>query len=276
LCVSRSTQIMFALKIFPYQAGKISSFYLNEIRFSKLLHPNIVSMFYHDDKRETIQNGYPIKISYILMEFAPFGDFLDLITNSQVIFDSLLLRTYFHQLIDGIEYLHSQSIAHIDIKPDNLLLDEKFQLKVADFDLSFVKGDKNLIKKGTKFYRAPEVLNETCDDPFKADIFSAGIVLFVLKSGGILPQHENLVHNNLNFYHLLQYDNDKFWNTQCEIINKSADFYEEDFRYLFNWMTKEKPEERATLQDIKKSKWYNGPTYDDNLKLFKVMSKHFQ
>lgn len=45
-------------------------------------------------------------------------------------------------MINGIEYLHLKGIAHMDIKPSNLMLDSEFRLKIIDFDLSFIKGDR--------------------------------------------------------------------------------------------------------------------------------------
>lgn len=90
-------------------------------------------------------------------------------------------------MIDGLEYLHNEGVSHLDIKPDNILLSKDFELKICDFDLSYLEGDEKIKSNGTKYFRAPELFFNHCSNTKKADIFSAGILLFILKSGGILP-----------------------------------------------------------------------------------------
>ena len=62
--------------------------------------------------------------------------------------------------MDAVEYLHSMHIAHRDLKPENLLLDEARNLKVADFGLSNMYKDTDLLKTacGSPCYAAPEML----------------------------------------------------------------------------------------------------------------------
>jgi len=60
------------------------------------------------------------------MEMAPYGDLTSLMLSSKIISDEKLVRSMFHQLISGIEYLHSQNIAHLDIKLDNLMIGDEF------------------------------------------------------------------------------------------------------------------------------------------------------
>lgn len=94
------------------------------------------------------------------MDYAPKGDLFDMLMNNIDVFDDKLARTYFHQIIDGVEYMHSQSTAHLDLKPDNILIDSNGSIKIADFDLSYMKEDKIMCKgKGTTNFRAPEVAN---------------------------------------------------------------------------------------------------------------------
>jgi len=57
---------------------------------------------------------------------APYGDLTSLMLSNKVISDEKLVRSMFHQLISGIEYLHSQSIAHLDLKLDNLMIGDDF------------------------------------------------------------------------------------------------------------------------------------------------------
>jgi len=52
--------------------------------------------------------------------------------------------------------MHDEGVAHLDIKPDNILLGEGFEAKICDFDGSYMKGDKMVLGRGTKNTRAPE------------------------------------------------------------------------------------------------------------------------
>jgi len=256
------TNLLSAMKLFPLHRGNTIDHYQNEIRFSHLSHKNIISVFHHDSHRVLRQKDGLIKASCIFMEYAPYGDFFDLLTTHKVRFDNKLLRTYFHQLIAGLEYLHSIGIAHLDIKLENLLLGKGFQLKITDFDFSFCKGDSQIRGSGTRFYRGPELINGNCTDPQAADIFSAGIVLFVLKSGSILPQCEKHLYQGRNLFELLQTNNAEFWEFHEKLMGKGS-YYEEDFRALFNGMTKADPRQRMSIADIKNSKWFNQEIYDD-------------
>mmetsp|Transcript_34370 Transcript_34370/g.31089 ORF Transcript_34370/g.31089 Transcript_34370/m.31089 type:complete len:96 (-) Transcript_34370:639-926(-) len=95
--------------------------------------------------------------------------------------------------------MHSKGVAHLDLKAENLLLDQKFKLKLTDFDLSQRISDGYVTSKGTIFYRPPEVIAEEATDLIKVDIYSLGIIHFVLKSGGIPPHLEDTLYNGHNF-----------------------------------------------------------------------------
>mmetsp|Transcript_22495 Transcript_22495/g.19455 ORF Transcript_22495/g.19455 Transcript_22495/m.19455 type:complete len:165 (+) Transcript_22495:382-876(+) len=145
------------------------------------------------------------KLSYIAMECAPYGDFHDL-TFQKHLFnqDEVLLRTFFKHLVDGLDYLHSNDISHLDLKLENLLLGEDFKLKIIDFGFSNCKaqGDNGSLGSGTEDYRAPEVINGQVEDYKAADIFSLGIILFVM-TFGFFPYQEDEDHDDFSLYTLL-------------------------------------------------------------------------
>ena len=251
-----------AMKVFPYVDNQISNYFLNEIRFSLLFHKNVVCIQHYDYLVEISnpKSSTSTQISRLFMEYAPHGDMYEAIVERGIPFNETFTRTYFHQLIDGLEFLHSHGIAHLDLKPENLLLGEDFQLKICDFDLSYIRGDQVVQSNGTCDYRAHELLNNKCRNPYAADIFSVGILLFFMKTQGTLPQSEN-DDLQITRYELLQHDNRKFWHTHCKTLGKDMNFFNDEFKELFNSLTKENPEERAKISDIKKSKWYNDKIY---------------
>ncbi|KHN15895.1 CBL-interacting serine/threonine-protein kinase 9 [Glycine soja] len=95
-------------------------------------------------------------------------------------------RRYFHQLINAVDYCHSRGVYHRDLKPENLLLDSNGVLKVTDFGLStYAQQEDELLRTacGTPNYVAPEVLNDRGYVGSTSDIWSCGVILFVLMAG---------------------------------------------------------------------------------------------
>jgi len=105
-------------------------------------------------------------------------------------------------------------------------------------------------------------MNNTCKNVYAADIFSAAIVLFLFKTGGVLPHSENKLFRGMNLFQMMHNNNDLFWAKHCEVQNRPAEFFDQDFKDLFNSMVMFNPNDRASIEQIKKSNWYNGPTYN--------------
>ena len=275
LAHSSTVDKFFALKVFPYVSNKVNPHFLNEIRFANLSHSNIISPV-HYVRKETVslEKGKHAKISYTLMELAPYGDFFDMLMTNKITLDEKLARTYFHQLVNGLEYLHKNGIAHMDIKPDNLLLDQNFQLKITDFDCSVTvtQSSAEIFTSGTLYYRAPEVVSRKCKDAKAADVYSAAVVLFLFKCDGCLPHLEHEMFEGSDLLDLLDKNNKAFWQKHCEIQTRPDSFFDESFQSLFNSMTKTDPKERSTLSDVKNSEWFNKPIYT-NEELTDIMKR---
>jgi len=253
------TQDLMALKLFPYEDNQPNKSFTNESAFLGLSHENIISFKYIEPCQKVKHKDKSSLASYIIMELAPYGCFTTLLKETNLFKNEKLVRTYFHQLIDGIEYLHSKSVAHLDLKIDNLLLGAGFKLKIADFDCSYKPGDENVSGRGTKNYRAPELRERSCTDPFAADIYAAGVILFVLLTG-CFPYVEGVVIDGINLEELLRTDAEQFWRAHEEFL-PNPDVLTEDFKSLFMAMVREDAVERATILEIKQSKWYQGDVY---------------
>ncbi|CAD2222279.1 Protein kinase domain/Protein tyrosine kinase/Kinase-like, putative [Angomonas deanei] len=129
---------------------------------------------------------------YIVMELVTGGELFDLIVKNKKLTEADA-RTYLGQLLDGLEAMQRHNIAHRDIKPENLLLDEKGMLKISDFGLGNVQGG-NVLQTicGTPNYVAPEVLSERGYNGFSADIWSCGVLLYVMVSGTMPFEDRNM------------------------------------------------------------------------------------
>lgn len=151
----------------------------NEINIMiKADHPNIINLYeVFEDKRYV----------YIIMEECTGGELFEhIIRHIEVkkMYSEQVAANLFRQLMLAIAYCHTQHICHRDIKPENLLMtskDDSSQLKVIDFGLSQYFKEKMTKKVGSSFYVAPEVLKGLYDE--KCDIWSAGVILYLLLSG---------------------------------------------------------------------------------------------
>jgi len=88
------------------------------------------------------------------------------------------------QLIDVLTYLSNKSIVHRDLKLENILVTNELHLKVADFGYA-TKQDVTCLKTytGSSMYMAPEIEEGKEYDGFQVDIFSTGVILFILVTG---------------------------------------------------------------------------------------------
>ncbi|SCV02734.1 LAMI_0H02476g1_1 [Lachancea mirantina] len=91
-------------------------------------------------------------------------------------------RRFFQQIISAVEYCHRHKIVHRDLKPENLLLDEHLNVKIADFGLSNIMTDGNFLRTscGSPNYAAPEVISGKLYAGPEVDVWSSGVILYVM------------------------------------------------------------------------------------------------
>jgi serine/threonine protein kinase len=162
-------------------------------------------------------------------------------------FEENVARRYFQQLISGMDYCHSQGIAHRDLKPENLLLDENDLLKISDFGLSALSAASDGRQKmlmttcGTPNYVAPEVLKEKGYKGFTADVWSCGVILYVMLAG-YLPFEDDSMSGLFN----------KIEKGDFEM----PDFFSSDVKQLIAKMLVVDPNKRLTIKEILENKWF--------------------
>ncbi|CAI0469852.1 unnamed protein product [Linum tenue] len=161
-----------------------------EISTMKLIkHPNVVKIFEVMASRSKI---------YIVLEFVDGGELFDKIAKHGRLKEDEA-RKYFQQIINAVDFCHSRGVYHRDLKPENLLLDSFGVLKVSDFGLSAfappqIRGDGLLHTAcGTPNYVAPEVLKDKGYDGAASDVWSCGVILFVLMAGYLPFDESNLM-----------------------------------------------------------------------------------
>ncbi|KAF7825441.1 CBL-interacting protein kinase 2-like [Senna tora] len=207
-----------------------------EISVMRLVrHPNVIELY------EVMASKTKI---YFVMEYAKGGELFNKVAKGKLKED--VARRYFQQLISAVDYCHSRGVCHRDLKPENLLLDENGNLKVSDFGLSALAESKHqdgLLHTtcGTPAYVAPEVINRKGYDGSKADIWSCGVILYVLLAGFLPFNNSNL----MEMYRKIGRGEFKFPN-----------WFASDVRRLLSRILDPNPNTRISMTRIMESSWF--------------------
>ncbi|XP_076885069.1 CBL-interacting serine/threonine-protein kinase 6-like [Bidens hawaiensis] len=207
-----------------------------EISVMKMVrHPNIVEL------HEVMASKSKV---YFAMELVKGGELFSKIEKGKLRED--IARSYFQQLISAVDFCHSRGVYHRDLKPENLLLDEDGNLKVTDFGLSafsdHLRQDGLLHTTcGTPAYVAPEVIGKKGYDGAKADIWSCGVILYVLLAGFLPFQDDNVVAMYRKIYR---------GDFRCQ------PWFSSDARKLITKMLDPSPDCRVTISKIMESPWF--------------------
>ncbi len=159
---------------------------------AKLDHPNIVKFMDYFEEGSSVRRD-SIR-SVLVTEFLESGELFDLISRRGQTLSEDRCRQIFRQILSAVCYLHRRGIAHLDIKPENILMTKmgkrKKRLKLIDFGLAVDMGTRPYVALermcGTMELMAPEVL-KTSHASCLSDMWSLGVVLYMLLSGGVSP-----------------------------------------------------------------------------------------
>ncbi|KAL2665044.1 hypothetical protein GLYMA_02G234800v4 [Glycine max] len=211
-----------------------------EISVMRLIkHPNVIELF------EVMATKSKI---YFVMEYAKGGELFKKVAKGKL--KEEVAHKYFRQLVSAVDFCHSRGVYHRDIKPENILLDENENLKVSDFRLSALAESKRqdgLLHTtcGTPAYVAPEVIKRKGYDGAKADIWSCGVVLFVLLAG-YFPFHDP---NMMEMYRKI---------SKAEF--KCPSWFPQGVQRLLRKMLDPNPETRISIDKVKQCSWFRkGP-----------------
>lgn len=200
-------------------------------------------------------------VAVLVLEIAEGGELFDFLMHTKH-FDDILARTYFKQLISALRFCHSQNIYHRDIKPENILMNSNYVLKLADFGLgNYTDASDDLLETecGTRSYMAPEILARNGYRGDAADVWSAGVVLFIMLLGS--PPFETATRSDwwFNACSLARYD--RFWMAHLRGAAHMKD--ETDAQDFINKIFVPDPYKRITISEMDNHVWFMGPTLDD-------------
>ncbi|KAH7886390.1 kinase-like domain-containing protein [Phlebopus sp. FC_14] len=155
-----------------------------EVEYMRTLrHPHIIKLY------EVISTPTDI---IIVLEYAGGELFNYIVANGRM--PEQRARRFFQQLISGIEYSHQLKIVHRDLKPENVLLDDDLNVKIADFGLSNEIKDGDFLKTscGSPNYAAPEVIRGGLYTGPEIDVWSCGVILYVMLCGRLPFEDEDV------------------------------------------------------------------------------------
>lgn len=222
----------------------------NEITIIKhMKHPGIVRMLgYGDSGTVKKPSGRVItNLVYIVMEFVQGGLLFDLCQLTGAMGEDVG-RFMALQLLDSIEYLHQLRVVHRDLKLENILVDENLNLKLADFGFASYKNIDCLKSfRGTLTYMAPEIKEGKEYKGTQVDLFSFGVILFIIVHG-IFPFKEARVEEY--FYNLIL-------EGQHELYFKkvNGEHLSPEFKSLMLALFSYEPNERPRLDQIRSHPW---------------------
>ena len=152
------------------------------------LHPNVLKCVESVCDGELEHNGHKFTISYNITEYACNGALSSYIHRTGC-FDEAVGRFYIKQLVSAVAFMHEYRVAHMDIKPQNIVFDSNFNLKLMDFGTAECINDsssKVSTRSGTEGFMAPEVADlsiRTEFDAYKADVYSLGVTMLLILFG---------------------------------------------------------------------------------------------
>lgn len=229
----------------------------NEITILKNLdHAGIIRMVDYGDAGQVVKpSGRVIEgLVFIIMEFVQGGLLFDLCQTMGAMGEDAG-RFFLWQLIDSVEYMHTRHVVHRDLKLENILIDEQLNLKLADFGFACYKSIDSLKSyRGTMTYMAPEIKEGKVYKGSQVDLFSIGVILFIIVQG-IFPFKE--ARKEEYFYNLLLTGQFDTYFTKVNGTGLSGEF-KELILSLFSY----DGDRRPTLDELKQNPWLNKPGFD--------------
>ncbi|KAF8386797.1 aak-2 [Pristionchus pacificus] len=196
-------------------------------------HPHIIRLY------QVISTPTDI---FMIMEYVSGGELFDYIVKHGRL-KTPEARRFFQQIISGVDYCHRHMVVHRDLKPENLLLDERNNVKIADFGLSNIMTDGDFLRTscGSPNYAAPEVISGKLYAGPEVDVWSCGVILYALLCG-TLPFDDEHVPT-------------LFRKIKSGIF-PIPDYLDKSLVNLMLHMLQVDPMKRATIKDVINHEWF--------------------
>ncbi|KAJ3089658.1 hypothetical protein HK102_005844 [Quaeritorhiza haematococci] len=197
-----------------------------------LQHPNIVTLY------EVVLWE---KFYYFFFELADGGQMLDYIISHGKLKEKTA-RKFVRQILSAVDYCHQNSVVHRDLKIENVLIDKSGAIKLIDFGLSNLYSPTSQLSTfcGSLYFAAPELLNARSYVGPEVDVWSLGVIIYVLVCGKVPFDDTNMVvlHSKIK-------------NGNVEYPSHLSN----ECRHLISRMLVTDPSRRATIGEVKNHAW---------------------
>ena len=221
--------------------------------------------FYESSVGNLSQNGSVSKKMYIILEYGSKGSLFDALVKTKNGFTENVCKYILLNLLNGVEALHKGGICHRDLKPENIVfVGDNYDIKIIDFGLSAKFVDENNQKCklenfcGTPHYCPPEINEKKSYDGTKVDIFTLGVMLFIMRFkqfGFATAKLEKDTKKVRDFLYtlIIEKDYDRYW----ELLKKHSNIknLSPQFKNLYLKMVAYNPDERPTIEEIKQDEF---------------------
>lgn len=263
-CQSRSdpNTILFAIKAIPVLDNRDS--FQNEIAVSKLKpHPNILNCVEVIEKIQLNFGKFGTKrYNLLVYPYKTNGDLFEVV--KQMRFDEQMIRYYIEQILNAVEYLHRNGLAHRDIKPDNILLDDNCKLVLTDFGFAVNHSNRN----GPRVFDGltavtsigicpPEYHKGAGYQGIAMDLFAIGKLLLTMATG--INPFLKANSKDLLFATVEEEKWETFWTNilryaQRRWINDIS--LSMEFKELIQGLLNPDPSKRWSIAQIRESSWF--------------------
>lgn len=227
----------YAIKVYPkrnLETEKQEREFQREIdAMAYIKHPGLVALH---DFFDDVDNFY------LVMDYCQGGELFDYVISKKRL-DEPTAALVFNQIVQAVEFCHSNGIAHRDLKPENILIDKFPKVMVADFGLCGFIQESTLMETfcGSPIYSAPEVIQRKAYDGRLSDVWSLGVILFGLVTGEHPWRTENtsamlsqIIHGEFTY----------------------PDYLSEELHDLLSKMLVLDPNQRWTLKQVLQHHWF--------------------
>ena len=220
-------------------------------------HPNVIKLY------EVFQDS---ENYYMVFEYLPNGDIASQL-NTSFFSEEENLKRIFLNILKGLKFIHERSVIHRDIKIDNILLDSDMNPKIADFGISSIFNPMRPIKDtgGTPMYLAPEVIRAKGEVCLNTDVWSTGIMFFVVVFRQIPFESETVQNLYTNILH-----------QDFELSDDYIESYglSKEFGNLISSMLVKNPKIRFSVENCLKHPWFWSIKQEEETKLNKKIRRH--
>lgn len=260
------SRTLYAFKLVNSNDSNSEFHFLEKEALSKLNHSSICALYGFGEAEAFKPKTQKVKrVLYLIIDYVPNFELFDYIYYPKMGFgDRDISKLLFAKILNVVEYIHNNNFSHRDLKTENILLDHNFNIKLCDFGFAkqkiiqtpFVNLCQNdfLPKKGglhssflgTEGYMSPELLRMREYYGSANDIFSLGVILFIIVTG--LKPFDKASINDPFYCHFYTGNYEEFW--RIRHVNVST-----EFKQLFQLMINVDYSMRPSISEIKCSKW---------------------